>query len=408
MNNIEDEIQEMNNISHRTRFSELILPTIFLCSILIISIVNLSNFREFYKTAIENLPNDRQTALASIEATYAESFVAKNNYVDLSGSWARLMDQDLYNNVIRLKNGILTNEVDLSQSNILQNVNSLINFNEKLIDLNIPLLFIQVPYKLIDDNDENIPLGFTMQANERVDLFLNVIDDVGISYVDIRENIREQNLNNYELFYNTDNHWTTRTGFWAHTQIVPVINDIIENKDIFEEALDINNYTIELYENTYIGAWANRTGIYYGGVDDIEVMIPNFDTSITREILQTNVNETGNFEVLLHRELLDGQLDTGKYSVYFGGNIAYQYIKNHNINNNTKIFIIHDSFGLTFTPFLSLQYDEVHQFDLRVNNDDGSITEVLNEKLDQIKPDIVIMLVNPSELAHTGVFRFPE
>ncbi len=403
---LEEQLKETTaRISYKSKKSDFILPTVFLCLIMIISIVNLRNFRLFYNAAIEANPDNRQKALAGIESTFAGSFAAKNNFIDLNGLWARIMDQAMHNNVLTLKNGMLTQEVDINLNTINNNANSLIKFVQLLDGKDIPFVYVQAPYKVPSNTDVNIPAGFNMHANERADVFLDKLAEAGISTLDLRELIKEQGIDNYSLFFNTDHHWKVEAGFWAYTQIVPTINNLLNNTAVFEEGLDINNYELISHENIMLGSRGERTGIYYGGVDDITEIKPKFSTNVTREVPFSNYNKTGTFEsTMIYPSNLDKKMTTSPYSVY-DTNRSYTKNINHEAINDVKLFIIHDSFGLPVSPFLLLQYKEVHQFDMRYNNDNGEATKILIDKLNEIQPDLVIMLLYPHTVANTNAFR---
>ena len=48
-----------------------------------------------------------------------------------------------------------------------------------------------------------------------------------------------------------------------------------------EEALDIKNYEVNTYRNWFLGSIGKRVGIYYAGIDDIDLIYPKFDTLLS-------------------------------------------------------------------------------------------------------------------------------
>lgn len=77
-----------------------------------------------------------------------------------------------------------------------------------------------------------------------------------------------------------------------------------------------------------------------------------------------------------------------KYAAFLHGNNDITIIKNKNSdkNNVRRMMIVKDSFGNSFVPFLTNNYDEIYVVDLRAN------TENVSKIIESIKFDNILIL----------------
>ena len=132
------------------------------------------------------------------------------------------------------------------------------------------------------------------------------------------------------------------------------------------------------------------------GADDFNLITPGFPTSLIEEKSYEDSIRVGSFEeTLLYGEQIYEKeyYHHDPYSGYCGGNHRLQIIKNQLENNGKKVLFIRDSFSHVVTPYLALQFKELHVADTR-----GEDIEMYDEKvnwyeyMEEIKPDIVIVL----------------
>ena len=82
---------------------------------------------------------------------------------------------------------------------------------------------------------------------------------------------------------------------------------------------------IENFGAWYLGSNGQRTGIYYGGIDDFQLISPAFDTSITNVV----TGETGSYnDVLIERVVLE-QESRAVYDICYGNSVGGYF---HNPN----------------------------------------------------------------------------
>jgi hypothetical protein len=380
------------------KFSKILLPILFCCTIVFVGFINISNFKSSYDKSIEDNKDNKQLALSKVESTYAENFEGKNNFITLNGAFANLIGKKTLNNVVKLENGYLTETVEKIDTEPL--IENTVEFKKYLDEKSIPFLYVQAPYKMPTD-DSYLPEGVESFANQNADNLLNGLKQNNIDTLDLREEIQKDRIDHYSLFYKTDHHWNIRGAFYGYTKVLDKISSIL-NTDINEDYTNINNYKSTIYENIFLGSRGKRVGPYYGGVDDFEILTPKFETNLTLEIPTKKIFKEGSFEdsLLFKENLVKDYYNTHPYRTFLKGESESVKIKNNISNNNKKIFIIKDSFTRPLSTFLALQYDEIYLYDLRHCSTDDMIF-----KIEEVNPDILICMYNPNQL-NENMFTF--
>lgn len=368
------------------------LPVIFILMILIVSILNIKNFSSIFVEKTRNIQVEQlKESLSSIEVSYAENFVAKENYVDINGGFSNLLGQVERNQRVKLKNGYLTEIMNIGYSNEIGTIQKINDINKYLELNNIRYLYVQTPYVILEDDNQEIPMGQETYVNANADRLLEGLSKNGVKYLDIREEIKREEIDPFTLYYKTDHHWTTEAIFWAHQHIVRNINTQlgIESE---EKYFDISEYRVEVLPFYGLGSHGQRTGLYYAGVDKVTKIWPNFETSMKVEEPVNNLNVSGTFEDIFPTM----ESDKGEIRDYFSHiylqnrNVEYRKITNYGSSNNLKILVLNDSFALPLVPFLALHYGEVHMYDIR--DWVGGTPEGFIETIERVKPDIVIQI----------------
>lgn len=398
---IEENVVEQEK-NKKVKGNNFVLPMLFCSTIVFVGFINMSNFKKQYKESIEENTENRQIALANIENKYAKNFEGKNNFITLNGAFSNIIGKKSLNNVVKLENGYLTEMKP--EVNTEDLVKSTVKLRDYLNEQNIPFLYIQAPYKMETD-DSYLPVGFKSYANQNADNLISGLNQNGIDTLDLREEIKKDGLDHYSLFFKTDHHWDIEGAFWAHEKVLEKLNSILGESQDNNEYLDISNYNIKTYENWFLGSRGKRVGPYFGGVDDISLITPKFDTNISLEIPSKNIKKSGTFEeTILFMKNIDTKnyYNVSSYNAYLGTDYSYVKMKNNNSNNNRKLFLIKDSFSNPMVPFLLNYYGEIHLYDLRQQ---GSSNEDMIGKIEGIKPDIVSCMYNPSSI-YDRPFRF--
>lgn len=363
------------------------LAIIFICAIVIVSVLNMSTFITTYKTnIIEADITNKQTALSSLETEYQNQIAGKTNYLDLNGLFARLIDKKELNERYKLNNGYLTDAI-VNYYNPIAGITNISNLKRYLDLYDIPFAYVQTPILIPSDDDPMMPLGYETHANGNLDRLLEGLENNGVNYLDLRENLKEDEINHYDIYLKTDHHWTNEGGFLSHKYISQLIDEVLGEDLLSEEYFIESRYNTTVFNNEFLGSLGERTGVFFAGVDDVIVITPNFNTNFT------TVDKNGKFEdVFIDYELLEVTFDdtltkTVSYKIYdLNGN--YFKIINENSPNDKKIMILRDSFTASIAPFLALHYKEIHLYDVRYGDKEAGFIQ----KLHEINPDIVLQV----------------
>ncbi len=240
-------------------------------------------------------------------------------------------------------------------------VSQMISFRDYLESRDIQLLYVNEPAKYTDDEITIREFGKASYLNSNMDLFLQRIEEAGIQYVDLRENISEENLDCKELFYRTDHHWTVPASKWAAGIIADRLNSTFGyhiRTDLYDDAM----YLSKTWENAWLGEQGMKLAQSYIGLDDYTMLEPAFDTDYKIYDGSGQLVKEGDFStVFINQTLYENygknpyQSDSWHYS-YNGWSGCK--IVNENAAEG-KILVLGDSYESSMLPFLSLGAHEV-------------------------------------------------
>ncbi|HYE12485.1 MAG TPA: hypothetical protein VEF53_20145 [Patescibacteria group bacterium] len=336
------------------------------------------------------------------EVKMNSAFIAESPLINLYGTMQKVIGRRIINDMVdrytvyKLRNGQLTwlyPEYDMTE-----NINNFAELNDSLMKLGTPIIYVQAPFK-INKYDNQLPYGLEDTTNRMTDKFLEGIQTAGVKTLDLRETINKEGMDYGSLFFNTDHHWKPEAGLWATSVIAETLEEDY-GFTLDDSLFDFYNYEITTYKRWFLGSQGKRVGTGYAGVDDIELIIPKFETNFAFSIPSKEVTRAGNFsETMLFMENIEKMdyfnLDPDK--VYTGANYPLNIIYNKNSDNKKKILLVRDSFSRVVAPFLAMACEELHIIDPR------HFSEMKLERyVEQVEPDIVIYLYNPSILIKNG------
>ncbi len=333
-------------------------------------------------------PASMQKAVAEMDTQYREvkgldeaGLGSKHTYIDLNGLLANWMGQREINNIIKLNNGYLVPNYPQSTEKSLQSTaDSYERVYQCANDLGIPFLFVLTPCKM-SEYDDQLPAGVHNYSNENMDRFLKIIAEKGMPYLDLREEIHRDGLNQYDYFYRTDHHWKPEAGFYAYGKIMQYFSAMwgVEPDAVVS---DYSNYAVDTYPQWHLGSEGKRAGRYYAVADDFQVLYPKFETSLASQ------EASGNFqEVLLDRSPLQS-IDYANWETY--DTVYGKSLEGNFVNNSAypvidkKLFVVADSQGKVVNPFLILSFKEV----VGIGKIHLDVQQIVQEK-----PDAVIAIL---------------
>ena len=241
-----------------------------------------------------------------------------------------------------------------------------------LSEKGIDLLYVNKPAKYLDDSVFD-RFDTHSYCNRNADKLLKRLDEQGINYLDLREEITKDGLDVYDLFYRTDHHWTVPAALWGTEKIAAKLNDT------FGYNIDLSIYDDEKYTfDTRKEAWYGEQGKKFEGAaikkDDYTLITPDFETSFSAE------GEKGDFTSVFIKDPAQS----------FHYNYDAKSCINHKVKEGNILFI-GDSYDLVTEPFLSLG---VHKIDFVIlrDYDEPDIYKLFLEKGDY---DTVIVCYAP-------------
>lgn len=170
-------------------------------------------------------------------------------------------------------------------------------------------------------------------------------------------------------YFRTDIHWTPYSAYLTYCEMI---------RRAGKEPCSYENDFTHTFEEPFRGTYYRDNPAAYGKVepDALELLMPKIPVEY-REM--TGADE---YKVVPFLKMNANKSD--RYSVYFGGPSGpWHYIECDNEETENAL-VICDSFGMTFMPFLTSNYKQIHYCDSRYFDDKkagGSIAELI-EKYD--------------------------
>ena len=160
-------------------------------------------------------------------------------------------------------------------------------------------------------------------------------------------------LSGDDAFYRTDHHWTTMGAWQGYAALARAMNGSAAVLDYGPTPV-----SYEFYGTTW-----SSSGAGWVKPDTIHIMVPegggNGSITVTRYPEGSPIE--GSLYDLSKLEVKD------KYAMFLGGNQPLCIIRNTD-GQNGRLLVIRDSYSDSLAPFLALDYQEIHLFDLRYNN----------------------------------------
>ena len=381
-----------------------------ICFIIIIFLFGGATLLKAKGSILKTLRKEPVTAVpASVEDILTEKFKSRNTWININGLFQRLIGVTVIRDagdidVFKMSNGQLTYEYpDCDMTYAAEAVTGLKDFAQ---DRGMSFIYVQLPCKAY--TDDLMPQGTHTYGYADSDEIISTLRDNNVEVLDLRENISDENKDIPSLFFNTDHHWKPSTALWAAGIISDRRSDIDSGYSYDASIYDPDNYKRSEYDGIFLGSLGKRTGKYFGGVDDFEVLEPEFDTAFElyteSQTDGTPKHRGGDFTktFLKLKKLKDPDLFNGMvYFTYMG--TEYRLARSTNLNrpNSKKVLMLRDSFSCTLLPYMALSAGEITAIDLRYHKDLN-----LKEYIEDNDFDIVMVAYNPSMFREEGAFDF--
>ena len=344
--------------------------------------INFYEFKVNGKTET-NYEFGNKDSMGYLQVEYSANFPYKTNFVDLNGFVRRIVGQREMNDVIKLNNGYLTQVGSkMDDESISNNAQAIVDFNDYCVAHGTRLLYVQPAYK-ISKYDEQLPIGVTDGHNETIDKLLSLLSKADVPIIDLREMMYNDGIDQYQLYFRTDHHWTNQGAFYAYKKIALEIAKET-NTELDANLLNIKNYRVDKYPGWHLGMRGQRTGAAFAGIDDFDLIYPGFETHIR----QRSTGAVAALEdVLISKEVFNNHDVHNRYtydSAYSA--IDINDLESLDAKSNLNVWLLSDSFQHGIKPYLLLTYKEFHV---------ASYSTLSTSFIQNKKPDIVIIMPWP-------------
>lgn len=346
-------------------------------------------------------------AFTNAEDIINDSMDRSHRFIQLYGGVQRLLgrrvirDADGGSTVYKLSDGTLTFVNSTAAENLPAHADALFALEDTLAQWDIPLLYVQAPQKIGTDGAPTLPTGVTDYGNQNADTLLALLEQGGVSTLDLREVLKADGGHWTDYFFATDHHWTPQTALLCTRALVERLNG--EYGMALDESLtDPAAFSAVTYKDSFLGSQGKRTGSWYAGTDDLTVLTPVYETAFTYSVPSTQTERSGSFgESLLFPERLEQSdlFQSNPYTVYSGGDYALARMVNHNNPDGPKLLLLRDSYSCALAPFLALHCSELITVDPRYF--DGDLAACIGQE----QPDLVIALYTPGAAANDTFFK---
>ena len=299
---------------------------------------------QFEAPTLENVFGENGQFMADFEKYVNDQFPLRDQWIQLKAWSERLLGKQENNKVYFGGQGQQTLFAQYTPpSDLAQRVEYV---NQLAANVDAPVYFALIPdksYVWADRLPAHAPLvddGSTIDSAQGL-----VSGDV--NFIDLSDA-----LHGDDVFYRTDHHWSTMGACQGYLALMNAMNG----------SATILDFAPTLVSDSFYGTTWSSSGAGWVQPDEMYTWVPEGGltghTTVTR--YPNGRPETGSLYDTTKLSIKD------KYSMFLGGNQGLCVIENPDAQGG-KLLVIRDSYADSLAPFLSLDYQEVHLFDLRYN-----------------------------------------
>lgn len=244
----------------------------------------------------------------------------------------------------------------------LEELEKRVGYVNKLADnlsaLNVPVYFSLIPDKSFVWADR-LPANAPHVDDGSVLTDAEALCGDNVNWIDL-----SGALSGDDAFYRTDHHWSTMGAYQGYLALITAMNGSVTPLD----------YEPTLVSDSFYGTTWSSSGASWIEPDEMYTWVSEGTAAVTRYPEGKPV--PGSLYDLSKLELKD------KYSMFLGGNQPLCVLENPDAQNG-RLLVVRDSYSDSLAPFLALDYQEVHLYDLRYNR--VPITQYVQENgIDQV------------------------
>lgn len=323
------------------------------------------NFSDLENTYLQKKP------AFDLQSFYSGEFIPKyekyiNDQFAFRDKWISLKSRAEYysgklenNGIVYGSDGYMFDKVmTVNTEQLARNVKNIGLFLDQFSDTNVSLMLIPGSFEILK---EKLPSGLNLIDQK------SIIEEIYASYT--QNNVKKIDLfdilnehSNEYIYYKTDHHWTTLGAYYAYKSYAEASS--IEPVDLSELKSEKVDYFLGTYysKSKLFNASPDYINYYDLDIEDMTFSGKSYDSMYEREKFKKR----------------------DKYSAFLYGNNDVTVIKSKTDNKSTKrILVVKDSYGNSFVPFLTANYDEIYVVDLRSNS--IAMSELMSEhKFDDV------------------------
>ena len=217
----------------------------------------------------------------------------------------------------------------------------------KLADnLSVPVYFSIIPdksYVWSDRMPANAPNADDGSTNEAA----KALAGERVHYIDLYGA-----LSGDDVYYRTDHHWTTMGAYQGYVALVKAMKG----------SATVPDYGPTPVSYDFYGTTWSSSGAGWIKPDEMYIWVPEGGDNGQVAVMRYPEGEpiVGSLYDMSKLEVKD------KYSMFLGGNQPLCFI--YNPEGTGNLLVIRDSYADSLAPFLALDYQQIHLFDLRYSN----------------------------------------
>ncbi len=321
-----------------------------------IMIINLFFIISFISSKKESFSEEENRYLSkfnikNIEEYINDYFPFRTKLIGIKNRIEYLSGKELINGIYVGKDDYLISDfIDIEKKKKDYIIDSINDFNS--INGNVDVMIVPDSIYYNSDKIDNI---------REVDK-----EDEEISYLYSKLNTNNIDLRKENItFYKSDHHWTTDGAFEAYKAY---FNS--KNKYYY----DINRFYRKKVSSSFLGT---SSSLVLGLAKEDDMYIYDIDNNI--EV--SYVYEKKTSDSLYNFDYLDKK---DKYAMFLDNNHALIEITNKDLNDESSIVIIKNSYANSFIPFIVNHYNKVYVIDLRYFNENVSDFIIKNNIKDKL------------------------
>ena len=330
-------------------------------------------------------------------------FNRKHDFVDLNGLFCRMVGVRVSNGVAKLDNGHLI-PLTVNKGKPLPIAANIVIFSSFLKERKIPFLHVQAPYKM-DLEMKMLPSALHHHAYEDIDELLSALSAAKVNVFDLRSLFAERVKDVEKYFYRTDHHWNGDAIFEAYRLTVQKMASMLGVPgEIISDKVNPLSWRRQVRDNWFLGSWGQRTGRFFGGLDEIIWHEPRFQTRQSCAWIKEAMWRKSDFaSAVILREYVETRPDLFTKSAYglYGGTRALVCYRNSQAPVKKKILMLGDSFSHPVFALCSTVFSELDTIDPRLMQKNA-----IAEYVVQTKPDMVVQLVNSDVFSSPKLFQY--